>query len=101
MDDLKIRSVLSPGLTSPLQETGKKVPQPEKSFGAVLKEAVSASNQLHMDAYQSVQDLMTGENKNLHETMIALQKADISFKLMMQIRNKLLEAYREISRMQG
>jgi len=44
--------------------------------------------------------LIAGESKNLHETMIAMEKADISFRLMMGVRNKIIEAYQEIMRMQ-
>ena len=41
-----------------------------------------------------------GGTKNIHETMIAIEKAEISFKLMLQVRNKILEAYQEVMRMQ-
>ena len=55
---------------------------------------------LQEKASQSIQQ-MVGEGKgDLQETMIALEKADVSFKLMMQIRNKVLDAYQEIMRMQ-
>lgn len=43
---------------------------------------------------------MTGQTENVHQTMVALQKADASFQLMMQVRNKLVAAYEEINRMQ-
>jgi flagellar hook-basal body complex protein FliE len=43
---------------------------------------------------------MTGQTANLHETMIALEKADVSFQLMLQVRNKIVGAYEEIMRMQ-
>jgi flagellar hook-basal body complex protein FliE len=47
-----------------------------------------------------VEALATGQSQNIHQAMIALQQADISFQLMMQIRNKLITAYEEIQRMQ-
>ena len=57
-------------------------------------------NDLQQKADQAIQQLV-GEGKgDLQETMIALEKADVSFRLMMQIRNKVLEAYQEIMRMQ-
>ena len=43
---------------------------------------------------------MVGKSKNIHETMIALNKADIAFRMTLQVRNKLVEAYQEIIRMQ-
>jgi flagellar hook-basal body complex protein FliE len=51
------------------------------------------------EADQSVRDLAVGKRHDLHEIMIATEKADVSFKFLMQIRNKLLEAYQEIMRM--
>ena len=44
--------------------------------------------------------MLTSENKDIHGTMIALEKADISMRLMLQIRNKLVSAYEEVMRMQ-
>ena len=65
-----------------------------------LKNALGEVNDLQQKADQAIQQLV-GEGKgDLQETMIALEKADVSFRLMMQIRNKVLEAYQEIMRMQ-
>jgi len=55
---------------------------------------------LQSEADTSIEQLVAGNTKNLHETMIALEKADISFRLMMEVRNKIIEAYHEIMRMQ-
>jgi flagellar hook-basal body complex protein FliE len=52
-----------------------------------------------LDADQAVRDLATGKNQDIHNTMIAMKKAEISFELVMQIRNKLMSAYDEIRRM--
>lgn len=73
---------------------------PKEDFNSHLKNALGEVNELQQKADQAIQQLV-GEGKgDLQETMIALEKADISFKLMMQIRNKVLEAYQEIMRMQ-
>lgn len=65
-----------------------------------LKQAVGEVDNLHKAADHDIQQLV-GEGKgDLQETLIALEKADVSFRLMMQIRNKVLDAYQEISRMQ-
>jgi flagellar hook-basal body complex protein FliE len=71
-----------------------------ESFVATLKDALSKINEAQHQADVSVQSLMTGQSANLHETMIALQKADVSFQLMLQVRNKIVNAYDEIMRMQ-
>jgi flagellar hook-basal body complex protein FliE len=69
-------------------------------FTSYLKDALGEVNNLQQKADQAIQQLV-GEGKgDLQETMIAMEKADVSFRLMMQIRNKVLEAYQEIMRMQ-
>ena len=70
------------------------------SFVASLKDALAKITEAQNNADVSVQSLMTGQSTNLHETMIALQKADVSFQLMLQVRNKIVGAYEEIMRMQ-
>jgi flagellar hook-basal body complex protein FliE len=71
-----------------------------ESFVASLKDALAKINEAQSQADVSVQSLLTGQSTNLHETMIALQKADVSFQLMLQVRNKIVGAYEEIMRMQ-
>jgi flagellar hook-basal body complex protein FliE len=70
------------------------------SFGDVLKDAISTADQLQKQSDQEIQKLMTGETQDLHTTLIAMQKADLSFQTMMQVRNKIIQAYQEIMRMQ-
>ncbi|MBX3318656.1 MAG: flagellar hook-basal body complex protein FliE [Nitrospira sp.] len=65
-----------------------------------LKTAIGKVNDAQMEAGQAIDALMTGETQDIHRTMVALQQADVSFQLMMQIRNKLVTAYEEIQRMQ-
>ena len=71
----------------------------ESSFGDFLKESIKEVNQLQNEADKSMTDFATGQTKDIHEVMMSVQKADLSFKLMQQIRNKLVDAYREIMRM--
>ncbi len=80
--------------TSPLQPRRGR-PQ---DFARVLKEAIKEVNQLQLEADRAVHDLALGK-ADLHTTMIALEKAEISFRLMMQIRNKIIKAYEEVMRM--
>nr|MBI3612599.1 flagellar hook-basal body complex protein FliE [Nitrospirota bacterium] len=69
-------------------------------FMGTLKDAIAKVNEVQVEATQAVEKMATGENQNVHQTMIALQKADVSFHLMMQLRNKIVTAYEEIQRMQ-
>ena len=72
----------------------------EKSFGEILKSHLAEVNHLQTSADASAQNLASGQDKDIHNTMIAMEKADVAFQLTMQVRNKVLEAYQEIMRMQ-
>jgi flagellar hook-basal body complex protein FliE len=69
-------------------------------FGEILKDAISTVNELQKNSDLEVQKLMAGESQDLHTTVIAMQKADLSFQMMMQVRNKIVQAYQEIMRTQ-
>ena len=71
-----------------------------KSFSELLAGQVMDVNNLQKEADVAIQKLVSGKSKNLHETMLAVEKAEIAFKTMNQIRNKVIEAYREVMRMQ-
>ena len=70
-----------------------------KSFAETIKGAVNDVNTLQKQADKSILDLLEGKTE-VHETMIALQKADISMRFLLTVRNKVIEAYREIMHMQ-
>ena len=82
------------------QSTLGNVKSQDPSFSDMLIESVSKVNTLQHQANQAVQKLVSGESKNIHETMLAVERADIAFKTMNQIRSKVVEAYKEIMRMQ-
>jgi flagellar hook-basal body complex protein FliE len=89
------------GLGGP--EGQKKAPGSEKSdgsFAAALKRSLTEVNQMQQQADAAITALATGDKVSLHDTMIAMEQADVSFRLMMQVRNKIVEAYQEILRMQ-
>jgi len=90
---LKALQPLSPGKT-------EKSDAKNGSFGAMMKGAVKDVNKLQMEANTSINRLISGESKNLHETMIAMEKAGISFRLLLEVRNKVIDAYHEVMRMQ-
>lgn len=85
-------------------ELGKdlKLPNAEKStsFSEMLASSMMDVNSLQKDADKAVQKLASGESKNLHETMLAVEKAEIAFKTMNQVRTKVIDAYKEVMRMQ-
>lgn len=71
--------------------------QPAEPFKNILLEALDQVNSMQHQADQAVQQLVTGEDVNPAEVLTSLQKADISFQLMLQIRNKLVQAYQEVN----
>jgi flagellar hook-basal body complex protein FliE len=83
-------------------DTGQKQKpsQNSMSFGDMLAQSLGEVNRLHIAADEAVENLAAGKEKNIHETMIALEKADVAFQLLMQVRNKIVSAYETIMRMQ-
>ena len=70
------------------------------SFAETLSQAVTEVNQTQKTADQAAQILAAGETDNIPEVMIAAEKADIAMKLMVQVRNKVIDAYQEVMKMQ-
>ncbi len=71
----------------------------ETPFSDYIKQSIEEVNDKMLEADLAIDDLVTGKNQDIHKTMIAMQKADVSFELVMQIRNKIISAYDEIRRM--
>ena len=71
-----------------------------KSFTDMLLNSMNKVNELQNEANVAIEKLAAGKNKNLHETMLAVEQADIAFKTMNQIRTKVIDAYKEVMRMQ-
>ncbi|AJF07599.1 flagellar hook-basal body complex protein FliE [Geoalkalibacter subterraneus] len=78
--------------------------EPQKNsgpgFGEMLKDTMQKVNNAQVEADRQVERLHTGQAKNLHEVMISMEQADISLRLMVQMRNKVTDAYQEVMRMQ-
>lgn len=66
------------------------------SFRSVLLDSIRDVNSMQREADRAVEDLMTGGPTNPAEVLTAVQKADLAFRMVMQVRNKLVQAYQEI-----
>jgi flagellar hook-basal body complex protein FliE len=78
----------------------KGAPQTEStSFGQMLKDSFDEVSRLQQESSESIQNLVTGKQTDIHQTMIAMEKSSVAFNLLMQIRNKTIEAYEKIMRM--
>ena len=70
------------------------------NFVDTLRDAMDGVQRAQNQAETKVSELLDGNGVDVHAAMIAVEKADLSFQLMMQVRNKIVQAYQEISRMQ-
>lgn len=93
--------LLSPfSTTMGLSRTAGEVQDKANSFRVVLASALEEVNRLQLDAQDKTGVLVGGGNVELHEVMLAVQKAELALELTQTVRNKVVEAYQEIMRMQ-
>ncbi len=83
------------GATGPLGSESS-----QGGFGATLKNAMNQVDQASADSQGQVSDLLQGNRQDVQNVMIAVEKADVAFQMMMQVRNKIVNAYEEVSKMQ-
>jgi len=97
-----IGSIKSLGSVDPRAAYGgvKAVPDQQASFVDQLKNAMSEVNQMQTQRDSMVEQMVTGEATEVHDVMIAAKESQLAFELLLEIRNKLLESYQEIMRMQ-
>jgi flagellar hook-basal body complex protein FliE len=74
--------------------------QSGRAFSDFLGDMAREVNAKQASAGQAVEGVLSGENIPLHQAMIAVEEASVSFQLMVEVRNKLLESYQELMRMQ-
>ena len=104
MNDITLSSNLKAlqgiGPSKGLSKTGEANGADGSSFADTLAQSLDKVNTLQKEADVAIQDFITGDKRNIHETMLAVGKADLAFRLTMQVRNKMVEAYQEVMRMQ-
>jgi flagellar hook-basal body complex protein FliE len=101
MNDMPIKPLdMMPQSTGSTRRVDRGAESGKTSFGQWLQKSIEDVNKLQQDADSAAAKLVTGETKDIHGTMIAMQKANISMSLMLEMRNKIISAYDEIKRMQ-
>jgi flagellar hook-basal body complex protein FliE len=75
-------------------------PTEQSPFVNVVEKLLGEANAGQLHADQATRDLAAGQVENLHDVMVAVAKADLSFRMILEVRNRLTEAYQEIMRMQ-
>ena len=93
---------LLPNVAGPVSggEINKAIKESSTTFGQTLTQAISDVNNLQSEAGRAVEKMVAGEGTDLHDVMIAVEKARTSFDLLMEIRNKTIDMYQEIMRIQ-
>jgi flagellar hook-basal body complex protein FliE len=98
-DGIQKLAELGPAQPRGLQPLGPGV-QPGRAFSDFLSEMARDVNAKQASAGEAVNGVLAGENVPLHQAMLAVEEASVSFHLMVEVRNKLLESYQELMRMQ-
>jgi flagellar hook-basal body complex protein FliE len=99
---MSIGSIKSLGSVDPraVYGTSSATPSVKASFADQLKNAVADVNDLQTRREDMVEQMVTGQATEVHDVMIAAKESQLAFELLLEIRNKLLESYQEIMRMQ-
>ena len=97
MSDFKVYSDIPRMMPTP--SLPKALPTAGGSFGNLLNEAIQQVNDVEQSSQGELQKFLSNES-DLHSVMISLEKADLSFQTMMQVRNKIVSAYQEIMKSQ-
>jgi flagellar hook-basal body complex protein FliE len=84
------------GPTQPVQPVQKS----EKGFGELVTDLLQDANQSHVQADTNIQNLMTGETDNVDDVVMSVVQADLAFRMVLEIRNRLISSYQEVMRMQ-
>jgi flagellar hook-basal body complex protein FliE len=79
--------------------TDKSSPSRKADFGDALRDAISSVDRLQHDSEAAQTSFARGEDVDLHDVLIKVEEAEVAFKTMMEVRNKLVDAYREIMRL--
>lgn len=82
-------------IQKPVEENSK-----ETSFSKVISDAINKVNDAQVAADQKVEDFINGEDVSMHDVMLSMQESQLSMQLLIEVRNKVVEAYQEINRVQ-
>ena len=82
------------------EQMGVPAPRPENNFADTLRTSLNKVNDLQATKNTMIESFASGETQNVHELMISLQKAGLAVNMTSAVRNKVLEAYKELTRLQ-
>jgi flagellar hook-basal body complex protein FliE len=97
IDNLRINDTQMDNLKQMAQaKTPLDAPPSTPSFGQTLQNAISDVNSMQVQSDRDIRSVIAGEDVDAHQVMLSVEKANIAFDLVMEVRNKLLDAYREV-----
>jgi flagellar hook-basal body complex protein FliE len=92
------RAMLENAAKAAFKQTGKKpgIEEVGEGFGEIFKKMLGGTTEMQAEARQAVNGMFTGDVQDVHQVMVAVNKASLSFKFLVEVRNKLTEAYKEL-----
>ncbi|MEX0779592.1 MAG: flagellar hook-basal body complex protein FliE [Balneolales bacterium] len=101
IDPISIQSIREIPFNEVRPESSRFSPDPgDKSFADMIKGAINSVDELQKVSEGGIEDILAGKAENIHEVMIDMQKSQLGFQLMVEVRNRAVETYQELSRMQ-
>ncbi|HMO13583.1 MAG TPA: flagellar hook-basal body complex protein FliE [Pirellulaceae bacterium] len=94
----KIQNAFDAMSTKQLDQTAK--PQDPQGFGELLQHFVKQTNAEQASADATIESFVTGKTDNIQQVVMAMARADLSFQFFMEVRNKIIDSYNELMRMQ-
>lgn len=88
------------GTTAAKQSTGVSSTKPVGGFGDLVSQLIGQTNADQIAADHAIADFVTGKTDNIQQVVMAMTNADLSFQFFMEVRNKVIESYNELQRMQ-
>ena len=98
--DMRINSNIQMPKLTMANATAKSGEAKGTSFGDIINDAINKVNDLQVESAQKTEDFITGVSDDIHSVIIAGSKADVALQMTLQVRNKVMEAYKEIMNMQ-
>lgn len=96
----RVQGPLGPGLGALTGAAGEAAPAeaPQSEFGTALTQALGGASAMQDDVQQKTRGLVLGEGVELHDVMLATDKSEVTFNLLLEVRNKLVDAWEKLSR---
>lgn len=100
LQNVSIKELVSQNQTQQTQKNNIAEDVNSRDFGQTISDFITAVNEDQKISAQEVSDVIQGKSENLHQAMAAMEEASLSFRLMVEVRNKLMESYQTLQRMQ-